>query len=540
MGNKLFSGYFAKVFLALIMLLLMTGISVSLAQGGTFSKSDSLWRPAPRVPERTPREFQFIAYFFNKMVMNNVFAKNDFLKGQTVGRLFGGNTTTTSGFQTFYFEQRILPFIIYQPKLLDGRALLRMSFEIDWTWGDASYGTGGNFGSAISADQVNIQTQNVELELIPFKRWAVNLGLQRLYDTPYNPYRTFFNTMTYTGYRLAFWGTDAVGISVRHDRDFTRYKAGYYQLYENNIQQKDDVVLYEWMMEKDWTPTWRQGISVWYVNDRGNGEGGVSILGQGLNSLLSFYNGTFRFPLGNTPQEPYKADIYWVGTFWNCNPEFTLGRGLLTGFLVHNFGKVHVKKKNLGWQKTAGISGFAANLRTGYRYGQTAQDAVTLDLLYTTGDNDTLSDGKYSGIITGNTWGSPAAIFISSGSYLLFSHGNVVNRYIAAIGDLSNMGLGVVGGTANLEKSIIPHKLAIKLGAAAAWSQFAPPRGGRFMGNELNFRLDFRPKVFMNVELHGAYLWLGKFYESSLVNSGADKKPHDPWTVFLDLKWLMF
>ncbi len=120
-----------------------------------------------------------------------------------------------------------------------------MAFEIDWTWGDVSYGAGGNFGSAISADQVNLQTQNVELELIPFKNFTINLGLQRLYDTPYNPYRTFASTMLKTGYRLMYWGTDGVGVSVRYDWDYHRIKGGYYQLYENNVHQNDDVTLWE-------------------------------------------------------------------------------------------------------------------------------------------------------------------------------------------------------------------------------------------------------------------------------------------------------
>ncbi|MCB0268055.1 MAG: hypothetical protein KDH95_07810, partial [Calditrichaeota bacterium] len=187
---------------------------ILVASTNVFPQQISKLKPKS-VQKETPHEFQFIAYFFSQAVMNNVYARNPFLTGQTIGRLFGANTTTTSDAETFYFEQRILPFFIYQPKLLNGRAILRASFEIDWTWGDQSYGTGGNSGAAISADQVNIQTQNVELELIPAPRFAINLGLQRLFDTPYNPYRTVFNTMTNTGYRLAFWGTDAVGINLR-------------------------------------------------------------------------------------------------------------------------------------------------------------------------------------------------------------------------------------------------------------------------------------------------------------------------------------
>lgn len=507
--------------------------------------------PAKSAPVEPPPQIQFFAYFYNQGVMNNIYASNDFLNGQTVGRLFGGNTSVTGKSESIYFEQRLLPFFIYQPRIFDGRALLRASFEIDWTWGDRSYGIGGNTGGAFSADQVNLQTQNVELELIPWPGFTVNLGLQRLYDTPYNPYRTFFSTMGYTGYRLAFWGSDAVGISLRHDRDFSRYKLGYYQLYENSIQKSDDVSLWEFMYERDWTPTWRQGLSFWAVHDRGNGIGGVSILGQGLNSLLNDYNGTFRFPLGNTPARPYKADIYWAGTFWNRNPEFTLGRWMVSGFALHNFGKVRVKApsdEEIDVRETD-IAGYAANLRAGFKYGQTAEDVVTVDLIYTTGDEDTLRDNRYSGVITGNSWGSPGAIFVSHGAYLLLPHGNVVNRFIAAVNDISNLGLGLFGGTVNLHKDLLPHKLSLKAGGALARSQFAPAKGAKDLGWELNGRISYQPKAFMNLELHAAKMWLGDFYRSSLVNGKRanineaameTEKPGNPWVVFVALKWLMF
>ncbi|GAB4328819.1 MAG: hypothetical protein Kow0037_03430 [Calditrichia bacterium] len=501
-------------------------------------QAENLWNQPPKtVPEKSPKELTFIAYYFNKAVLNNMYARNDFLKGQVVGRLFGGNTTNTSGAQSLYFEQRLLPFFIYTPKLFGGLATLRTSFEIDWTWGDAAYGVGGNFGSAFSADQVNIQTQNVELELIPKKGWAINLGLQRLFDTPYNPYRTFFETMTLTGYRLAFWGSDAVGITVRRDYDYSRYKAGYYQLYENNVEQKDDVALWEAMAEFDLTPTWRQGVSLWMVQDRASGEGGVSILAQGLNSLLNDYNGVFKF--NTIGADPYKADIFWLGTFWSRNAEYTLGRWGLNGFAVYNFGRVNANRED-GEEKVADISGVAFNLRSGYRYGQTKWDVLEGDFIYSSGDGNGLSDNKYSGILTGNSWGSPGAIFISSGAYLLFPHGNVVNRYMALVPDLSNMGRGLVGGTINLKKAFIPNKLYGKIGGAFASAVSSPSKGGSTIGTEMNFTLGYQPGVFMNVELHGAYVKLGDFYDSPQVNGNMSQRPTDPWTIFLAFKWLMF
>lgn len=490
-----------------------------------------------KIPEKADKEFQFLAYYYNHGMFTNMYPKNDFLKGQIIGRLFGQNTTTTSdSLRPFFFEQRILPFFIYQPKLFNGKAILRASFEIDWTWGDVSYGVGGNFGSAPSSDQVNIQTQNVELEFIPWKRWAVNLGLQRMYDTPYNPYRTYFDQMTTTGYRLMYWGTDGVGVTVRHDRDFSRMKLGYFQLYENNVEENDDVTLTEFIYQQSLGWSLDVGGSVYYVRDRANGEGGPSVLGQGLNSVLNGYNGTFRFPFGG---DPYRADIVWLGGFFGYNSQYMMGPWFANGFVNLNVGSARTYDgKEL--KRDVAISGLGANLRAGYRYGQTPNDAVTVDLLYTTGDPNGVLDNQYSGVLTGNMWGTPAGLYISHGGYLLFPHANVVNRYISAVTDISNLGYGVAGGTLNLSRDFIPHKINGKVGTAIAWSNAAPTGGGKFMGVEANGKAAYQLGPFMSLELHGAYLWLGDFYDSPSVNSGLTERPVNPFTAFLAFKWLMF
>ncbi|MGK0639892.1 hypothetical protein [Schleiferia thermophila] len=489
------------------------------------------------IPKKADKELQVFALFYNQYVTGNYFPTNDFLRGQIFGRLFGQNTTNTSNeLKAKYFEQRLLPFLIYSPKLLNGKAILRTSFEIDFTWGDVAYGVGGNFGGGLSADQVNIQTQNIQLELLPFRRWSVLMGLQRMFDHPGNAYRTLFEQLTNTGYRLFYWGTDASGISVRYDGDFDRMKFGFWQFYENNPQDDDDVQRFEWMYEREVARFWRVALSADYVRDRGNGEGGPSILGQGLNSVLNDYNGTYRFPLSSS----YKADIGWLGTIFNYNADHAMAPWAFNGFFNYNFGRVDTLAQDGNFYKRANIGGYAANIRLAYKYGQTLGDILHLDAVYTSGDANSLNDNKYSGILTGNTWGSPVSLYISHGAYILFPHGNVVNRFVAAVTDPSNLGFGVTGLMLNAQKDFIPHKLNGKIGGAFALSNVAPRNGGFIIGQEINFRVQYTPKVFMNLELHGAYLWLGDFYDSPLVNGGVSARPVNPWTLFFVYRWLLF
>ncbi len=488
------------------------------------------------------KTLQFFAFFINQGVSTNMYPESSLFNGQLVGRLFGANSSSTSSTKTsFYAEQRLIPFFIYTPQLFNGKALLRASFEIDWTWGDQAYGVGGNKGGALSADQVNIQTQNVEIELIPATGWAVNLGLQRLFDTPFNPYRTFFDKMTYTGYRLAYWGSDAVGISVRRNTDLSKTKVGFYKLYENLQEIHDDVTLLEAVYRHKLPKYWNLGVSAYAIIDRGKNTGGVSVFGQGLTSTLVAYNGGYRFNFGTND---YTANIAWLGTFFSRNPDFIMDRFQLSGFFNYNLGKVNVNQE--GWEQGVDVGGYAFIMRGAYRYGQTVEDYFSVDYVYSSGDENGISDGKFTGVLTGNTWGMPASIFISSGAYLLFPHGNVVNRFTPAVADISNMGYGLNAFTVNAYHDIIPNKLNVKIGGAQGFSNVIPANGGSNMGTEVNAAIKYRLGVFMSVELHAANLWLGDFYDSnddtysSDINGSYDVRPPDPWTVFLVYKWLLF
>jgi hypothetical protein len=72
------------------------------------------------LPTKANKQLQTFVYFYQQSVSMNMFPENDFLKGQIVGRLFGGNTTTTSNsIKALYAEQRAIPFFVYSPSIFD-------------------------------------------------------------------------------------------------------------------------------------------------------------------------------------------------------------------------------------------------------------------------------------------------------------------------------------------------------------------------------------------------------------------------------------
>ena len=167
------------------------------------------------------------------------------------------------------------------------------------TWGDAAYGVGGNTGGGINAGQVNLQTLLANVDLRPKDGdWNVVVGLQRIFDNVRDPNQTAVSTAQTSSFKLSYWGTQGVGISMFANlNSTTQSRFGYYQLYENVIQENDDVALWMFDLESRVSPLLEFGVDAWYVRDRGKNAGGISVLGQGLNSGLAEYNGAVsKFP----------------------------------------------------------------------------------------------------------------------------------------------------------------------------------------------------------------------------------------------------
>lgn len=494
-------------------------------------------------------QLRFLGYLITRTELTNISSESTYLQGQVIGRLFGPNETVTKTQLAFLTEQAFLPFFILEPRVLDGLARLRASFQIRCTWGDSQYGSGGNSGCGIGANQVNLQTQNLEAELnLPAAGWTVNVGLQRAFDNVRDPYRTFPTTLAFTGERLTVWAANAAGVSVNGRLPADTFRFGVYQLFENRVALDDHVTLFEALGQHYLGRGWNVGAQLRYLRD-GSGQfpdrGGISVLGQGPDSDLADFNGTYRFPLGGAN---YTADLYWVGLDTDFNPELTAGRWGGSAFVLANLGAIHLIQPQ-AFGSTVSIRGVMANLRGAWRYGMTRNDAITAEFIYASGDSNGITDGVYTGVITGNQYAAPGAVFISSGAYLLFNHASVVSRFYSAVADLSNMGFGTSAATLNLSHDFIPNALMGKVGAAIGGSNVTPKGGGALIGVEVNAMVSYRIAAQLSIEAHAAYLHLGNFYSSpDTVYRGQvfgftpppPGRPQDPWTTFIALKWLVF
>ncbi len=491
-----------------------------------------------RLSDPIPGEFQFIGYSFTRTTMTNVTPQNDILQGQVIGRLFGTNSTSTVPRTAVYTEQRFVPLMVYTPSILDGYATFRTLFKIDYTWGDQSYGVGNNRGGGLSGGQVNLQTLMANVDLRPPGRnWNLVIGLQRLFDSAYDPNVNTLDLFQRSGYKLSFWGTQAVGVSwFARPHPTMNTRLGFFQLWENQISRDDDVFLLMGDAIFRPAPGWEWGFNQWYLRDTARGAGGISILGQGLTSALSQYNGAVRvrFPGGN---QRYEANLFWTGTNISWNRNFILSPFSFDAYVIGNYG--NISPDNQAEASDVSVLGAAFNASLAWKYGMTNNDKVWLEFQFSTGDEDGVDDGTINSVLTGNVWGSPVGIYSAHRAFLLFPDPQVVSRYYSMVHDISNMGLGVTAVAVNGMRDIVPNLFSAKIGGAAAMSNYALPDGGNFIGAEINTELRYNLKVFLSVSLSAAYAITGDFYDSPRATVDG-QNPRDPWTAFVTLNWLMF
>lgn len=470
-------------------------------------------RPAP---DPTAPGLKFLGVVQVRGSGSNIATTNALLNGQLVGELGGINTTTTQEEIGLATEQRVGAFFTYTPDLWDGALALDAAFEVDFAFGDASYGIGGNTGGGFGADQVNLQTRRLGVRARVAKdTWLVG-GLQFVSDGSIDPTKGRPDDLFRSGGRLLFFGSEAAGLSAYGQvGEHVRYKLGAYTLAEIGLAQPDDVSLF--MADAAWSPAYahRVGVHGWYLRDRAGGGGGA--FGTGVTSTLSEIQGGPRLDLragGTGTAPPVDADLLWVAVDHGWNAGLDRGRVGATVLGVANLGRLYVEEL-----PDRDVRGFLGDVEVRARIAEGEGSVARLEALYSTGD-DPATD-TYEGIVTGNAYGTVGAVHGTHGCLLLFPDISAVNRQVALVYDASGAGAGVAAVTGGVAIDPIPNRLTVGVGAGHARDAAFDP-----LGTEVNARVSAKPWVLVDVGLRGALLL------------GTDL-PEDPWIGLLTFDWLV-
>jgi hypothetical protein len=501
-----------------------------------------------REEDAEPREFILINYFFTRASLTNQVGDPGGLKGVALGPIgnLAGSAVRVEDLNAYYVEQRWIPVIEYSPWFVDGLASFRAQFEVDFLWGRAANTIQQNEGGGFNADQVNIQTKNVNVAFYPFRNphtLTLLIGTQPVYDTYLDPTRTPLNDIIRTGYKLTFLGSDATGLSI-----FSGYK-GMAKLsllplgtaQADKALEDDPRLKYVWLATADYVypvrPGTNVGVSGWVLRDDTKGDAfafeGLVKSGPSSSGLSSF-TGTARFNI-----ERPTGTVFWAGAHFNHNIDFRTGRLGASGFLMYNGGSYRSSNPETALNPEVTISGLSANAEVLYNWGRSPNDVVSLEGLYTTGDDD-LNDGEYKSAFTTNMYGLPGAVWFNHKTLLLFPFTSTANNYTGAVTDISNQGYGLRAVIAAGAMDLIPNKLNLKLGAAMATSDVTPPRWredvarGRFIGTEVNAELKYHIRFLMTVGLHAGYMFKGSFYD------GAERVTRNPFAAFTTFTWYAF
>jgi hypothetical protein len=535
---------------ALVLALGSVGLSSSAwAQSTPLPGAYAEWYEAKdREEDAKPREFILINYFLTRVSATNQLGDPTGLKGVSLGPLgqVAGSAVRVESRPAFYVEQRWIPVIEYSPLFVDGLASFRAQFEVDYLWGRSANALQQNEGGGFNADQINIQTKNVNVALYPTKNaneLTLLIGTQPVYDAYFDPTRTPLNDLIRTGYKLAFLGSDATGLSafsnhLGHSR-LSLLPLGSAQA--DKAELNDPRLKFVWLGMADYAypvaPGTNVGASLWYLRDDTKGEAyafeGLVKSGPSSSSLGNF-TGVPRLAIDRPT-----GWVAWAGLNFHHNIDFRTGPFGASGFLMYNRGRYRGNKPDTVLNPKVDISGLSANLELLYNYGRTSGDMVTLEGMFSTGDSN-LGDDRYSGAFTLNQYGLPGAVWFNHKMLLLFPFTSTVNNYTGAVTDISNQGYGLQTVLATGSYDLIPNKLNLKLGAGFAASSVTPPEEtagvarGRVIGTELNAELRYTIRYLMTVGLHGGYMIRGSFYD------GNPRVTANPWAGFTTFTWYAF
>ncbi len=527
----------------------VTALALGAGPGVPLDPLDDWKNEKDREHDSPLSEFRLINYFFTRLSYTNLLGDPSGLKGVALGPMglpSGSSVLVGPGSESFFVEQRWIPVLEYSPWFVDDLATFRAQLEIDFMWGYAANALQQNQGGGFNADQVNLQTKNVNVSLYPTRKpreLTIVIGTQALYDGVDDPARTGLLDIVRGGYKLAFVGSDATGISL-YSGLLGKTRLALMPL---GAAQPDRATLNDSRLKFAWLgmldeaveimPGTTVGASLWWLHDETKGAAyayeGLVASGPSSRGLAGF-TGTPRLNI-----DAAIGNVYFAGAHFQHNLQFNTGPFAASGFLMVTGGQYLNTRANSTANQNVSMLGAAGNLELMFNYGRSANDQLTLETMITTGDSN-LDDSRYTGVFTLNFYGLPGAVWFNHKTMLLFPFTSTVNNYTGGVTDISNQGYGLTSAILSGAYDLVPNVLNLKLGGAVATANADPAvtssgvQPGRFMGVEVNAELRWHIRYLMTIGLHGAYMFRGSFYD------GNDRVTTNPFALFTTFTWYAF
>jgi hypothetical protein len=397
------------------------------------------------------------------------------------------NADSTRSFTVF--EQRAR--LQYIAKASDDLKLVT-HFEIDSSWGDASFDNGRGKGGAIAADTVNLETKNVYLDFnLPSTKVNVKVGIQGFADN----------------YKGVFLNDDVGAIVVKNQFDALTATGAFMRTYDsgtngtgagsNSPLGKQNVDIYlldgKFAVNKDLSV----GATYFLVdNDMSQSSRYLHMLGL---------NGAVKVGM---------LDLDAFGLYQNGYEIYTVGQTQATPNIGARAKKVEAYAAQLAAKANLGTAGTfrAAGL---YASGNN--------------NNNTTTSGAFQNVFDTNTSAGANAVGGSScaGQYyaadmkILLRNVVAMDSDNALVGSLNNGNQGLLAGFLGYDAKI-NDKLSATANVGMAWidkknSTSVPAsarRQGNDLGTELNAQVNYALYPSLTASLQGAYVILGKYFDN--------------------------
>ncbi|NOY27955.1 MAG: hypothetical protein GXP62_18985 [Oligoflexia bacterium] len=347
------------------------------------------------------------------------------------------------------------------------------------------------------------------------------------------------------------WGSEAAGVAAygrieNSARDLLRYRLGGFTLIEDGVALADDATL--WVADAELRPAyaWDLGAHAWWLHDNTGGNGGS--FGSGPTSQLSqlqggprlvFLNSSASTGTGTATAAEVDADLLWFSVDAGWNRDLDRGPLGLRGMALANLGRLYVTD-----QPDVDVRGWLLNGELRWRWTRGRGSELALQGLASSGDSSgsgggsATDDGRYTGIVTGNSYGIVGAVWATHNTLLLFPDPDAINRQVAVVSDVSGAGRGLLAATLSLGFDPIPNRLTTRLTAAQAATA-----SGQAIGTETGAALTWHPLPLFDVGLHGAVVTGARVADmtaTSPATAPLTTLPAYPWAVLAHLQWVLF